>query len=131
MQSIPIVDCGDGVVRAVAGALGSAGPMLTKTAAYTIKASDTGTTFDNLAAAGSVTFTLPAPKAGLVFYFQVKTVGQTIVVTAPTAGTMKGPVTPYTGITITSAGANQFSFLELYSDGTNWYALGFGTWTIS
>lgn len=56
MQNIPVMDCGDGIVRAETG-VGRA--PVAKTAAYQILASEAGTTFTNAGASGSVTFTLP------------------------------------------------------------------------
>jgi len=56
MQNIPVMDCGDGIVRAQTGVVRA---PVAKTAAYQILASDAGTTFTNSGASGSVTFTLP------------------------------------------------------------------------
>ena len=60
MQNIPVMDCGDGIVRAETG-VGRA--PVAKTAAYQILASEAGTTFTNAGASGSVTFTPPLSAA--------------------------------------------------------------------
>lgn len=115
MQNIPVMDCGDGVVRAATGV--NKVPVA-KTASYTIKHSEAGTTFTNRGAGGAVTFTLPATDTtnypnkritGARFRF-VKHADQNLIIAVPT------------GATINNGTASTGVFRNVTSLSTNWPA---------
>jgi hypothetical protein len=101
--------------------------VVTKTDAqspYTVLATDSGTSFDNTGAAGSVTFTFPAVASSKGFFCSVYgVVDQPIVLSFP-AGTLVGPNnagrTSYT-----SAGAgNRIGVSHyVYCNGAKWFLL--------
>lgn len=91
-----------------------------KTAAYTILASDNGTTFTNRGASGSVTLTLPAPFAN-ARYRAVVHAAQTFVV----AGDAADLVVAYNDATADSVSSNTVgAIIEIFSDGTSWFVIG-------
>jgi hypothetical protein len=84
-----LMDCGDGYRRADNGSFGK-GPVA-KTAAYTVKALETGTIFTNAGATGSITFTLPTPAAGMRFTFvKADVAAHFIVLQAPSGVSIGG-----------------------------------------
>lgn len=101
--------------------------IVTKTDAaspYTVLATDSGTSFDNTGAAGSLTFTFPAVASSKGFYCNVYgVVDQAIVLSFP-SGTLVGPNnagrTSYT-----SAGAgNRIGVSHyVYCNGAKWFLL--------
>ena len=100
-----------------------------KTAAYTVLGSDNGTLFTNRGASGSVTFTLPAPVAGLFFSFQKAVNNQNIVVTTDVAGTKIHGLTQ--GVTLTNS-TSEYGSLSIWCDGTAWFTRSSqGTWAVS
>jgi hypothetical protein len=111
------------------------GPIEAKTAAYQITSHDSRKIFTNRAAAGSVTFTLPAAadlKAGIWFDFVKATPGQNVVI-ALNSNTCVGYVTPFTGTTaVTHSTANERGSCRLMFDGAAFILMNQnGTWTIS
>ena len=110
------------------------------TAAKTLTSADSGTTYV-LNLAGGFTVTLPAIAAGLYFKFFVKTAPTTAYIIAAAgadADLMTGTiVTAATGATDTETtlGADDIRFIanvavigdsvDLWSDGTAWYARGY------
>lgn len=106
------------------------------TATKVITATETGKTFF-LNTAGGFTTTLPAPAAGLKFRFIVKTAPTTsyIIVTNASANIMYGMMEERAGTAgVAGAGRDTFNFvanqsiigdwMEIESDGTNWYYHG-------
>lgn len=89
-----------------------------KTANYTVLNADTGTTFTNDGASGSVQFTLPTAAQGLWYEFQC-TAAQTLTVTTGAGSIFANGLTGATR-TITGA-ANRYSCIRVHCyDGTNW-----------
>jgi hypothetical protein len=109
------------------------GQVQVKTSAYTIKSYESaGKAFSNRGATGSVTFTLPAPKAGAWFRFIRATPAQNIVITRSGSANIRGGATPFTGTSATASTASQYAVTDVISDGTDWYLYGsVGTWTLS
>lgn len=109
------------------------------TAANVIAASESGTTFF-LNLAGGFTSTLPAPAAGLRFKFIVSTAPTTayIITTNAGANVLQGTVanngaeTEVNGVDIANQDTINFvanqakvgDYVEMISDGTNWYVSG-------
>lgn len=125
-----MMDCGDGIRRADNG---SAGIIAAKTAAYTVTPGDANKIFTNRGAAGSVTFTLPAPKAGMRFTFIKAVAGQNLVVTTDVAATkLHGAAGATQGVTLTNSTATEFGSVTLWCDGIAWYTVAsLGTWAVS
>ena len=112
------------------------------TGAKTLTSADSGTVY-SLNLAGGFTVTLPAIAAGLYFKFYVKTAPTTAYIIAANSADvdlMTGViVTAATGATDTEStlGADDIRFIanvaligdsvDLWSDGTAWYARGFCT----
>jgi len=91
---------------------------LAKTAAYTILASECGTTFTNRGASGSVTLTLPAPFAN-AHYKLIVHAAQTFVLAADTVDTL----VTYNDAAADSVSSNTVgATIEIWSDGTSWFA---------
>ncbi len=125
MQNIPVVDCGDGRVRADTSYKKA---PVAKTAAYTVLSSDSGTVFTNRGASGSVTFTLPTPTAGFKLQFLKAVNNQNIVITAAAASTMNGLTQ---GQTLTNS-TSEYGTVSLEADGTAWFVVAStGTWAVS
>lgn len=90
-----------------------------KTAAYTVLASDNGTTFTNRGASDSVTFTLPAPFVNAHYKFIV-IAAQALVVAADVADTLIS----YNDLDLDSVSSNTIGAqMEVVSDGTSWILL--------
>lgn len=124
MERVPLTDNADAVRRAAAERF----PTVTKTADYTVLESDHGTYFFGSAAGAGVTFTLPAPRAGLVFTFAKANATTDLFVQCAngekinfgTADKMYKSVTDGDGVPVT---------VTVFSDGTDWFVLGqVGTW---
>lgn len=115
MERVLMQDCGDGYRRADFGSLAKGGQVYDKTAAYTLTAADTGKTFGNRGASGSITFTLPAPTAGLVFFF-VQSATQNIVITA-TGGAKINNGSANGSLTVATSAPG---LVMLAADGTGW-----------
>lgn len=127
MQNIPVMDTGDGRVRAEIACLKT---PVAKTAAYIVTQADAGTLFTNRGAAGSVTFTLPVPKAGTFFGFQKAVINQNIVITTDVAATKIHNLTQ--GVTLTNSTATEYGLVWIISDGTAWFVISVsGTWAVT
>ena len=100
-----------------------------KTTAYTVLTADNGTLFTNRGASGSVTFTLPAPRAGLYLGFVKAVSTQNIVITTDVAGTKIHGLTQ--GVTLTDS-TSEYGTVYIVCDGTAWFTLAsIGTWAVS
>lgn len=109
----------------------------TITGATSIKNDDTGTTFI-LNAAGGAAVTLPAPEAGLNYKFIVGAAFATTdwtIVTESNATIIQGavlvngavvPGADEDTITFAAAAESVGDYVDLISDGTNWYVSGAG-----
>lgn len=116
MEKVMMMNCGDGLRRADFGSLAKGGSVLNKTAAYTLTAADTGKTFGTRGASGAITFTLPAPVAGLVYFF-VQAAVQNISVTA-TGGAKINNGTANGTVTVATSAPGTFMVV---CDGTGWF----------
>lgn len=109
------------------------------TAARTVRADETGTTFF-LDLAGGFAVTLPAPALGLRYEFIVKTAPTTAytIVTASSANVIKGRQHSAAGdagdtgtaddtITFVASSAVAGDRVSVVSDGTSWFALASST----
>lgn len=130
MRSVPVMDCGDGIFRADNGSIGI---IAAKTANYTILPEDTGKIFTNRGSSADLTFTLPAPKAGLWFGFQKSVVDKDIVINTDVAATkVHGGAGATQGVTVTNNTDTQYGTCALYCDGYAWFVCQQnGTWAIS
>ena len=122
MQHIPLMQSGDGYMRADNGSLGR---TLAKTANYTIRNNEERKLFSNAGAAGAVVFTLPAAKDGKVLTFYKATPGQNLTLQCPAGAKINGG-------TVAKAFENTTSetgTVTIFSDGTDWFVMGYrGTW---
>jgi len=110
-------------------ALGAKTCFLAKTSDYTVKYSDCGKIITTAGATGTVTFTLPAVKRGMHFFF-LNLVNQNMVIVADTADTL---------ITYNDTQADSIAFQTdnqkigalawVVCDGSNWVAINVGTHT--
>lgn len=94
---------------------------IVKTAAYTVKETENGSTFTNRGASGAFTFTLPAPFAGGHYRF-VSIAAYAITVAPPTADTLIG----YNDLDLDSIAGPATTpgiMIEVISDGTSWIAI--------
>lgn len=99
---------------------------LAKTTSYTIVAADTGTTFTNAGAAGSVTFTLPAsPTLGESNSFMLSA-AQTVII----SGGSNSVVWPGLATGTSRTSSTQYASATVTWDGTVWIGTSIlGTWT--
>lgn len=130
MERVLMMDCGDGYRRADNGSLG---PEVAKAASYTIGATETGTTFSNRGATGSITFTLPTAKVGMIFRF-IKAAAQSIVIAAAAADKINGGTAgkKYQNVTAGDNGLGTCTLCAVRDSATviSWYVLGEkGTWS--
>lgn len=121
------MSCADGIARADNGCIVGNENVVAKTAAYTVTVQDTGKTFTNEGAGGSVTFTLPSPKIGLRFRFLQKA-AQNIVIQAPSGVKVGGSAAGKAFNNVSSEADN--ANCEIASlDGVNYHAISVtGTW---
>jgi len=98
--------------------------VLTKTADYTVKASDSGSLI--VADAVDLTFTLPAGADGLNFEFSVGTASATtgLIIDGNGAETVNGAATR-TNTAATDAVGNG---MKIGWDGSEWFGIESGTW---
>lgn len=111
------------------GTAGASTTVIPKTSNYTVLASDTGTSFTNAGAAGSVTFTLPAATVTGRYYRFFIAAAQTVVVDA--AGTdliYLGDTATSAGGTLTASAVGSMVELECTSSGV-WTARATAAWT--
>jgi hypothetical protein len=103
------------------GTISAAVTLSSKTTAYNVLSADAGVHFDNIGAAGSVNFSLPAAAAGL-FYAFLCHAAHAIVVTANGTDVISyGAISSSAGGTITAA--TPFAFVALESHATGqWVA---------
>jgi hypothetical protein len=94
-----------------------------KTAAYTLKASDSGTYFTTTGDGAGFTFTLPEAAPIGTHYYIVNGTAQTILIATATADTMVayGDATA-DSVSVTDIGVMMFVFWN----GTSWFAVSFG-----
>jgi hypothetical protein len=130
MKRIPIMDCGDGVIRADNGSMGT--PKVV-TANYTISATEAGKTFSNRGAAGTVLLTLPPPKDGMKFGLVVETPAQSFGVQTDVVGTkIAGGVAWLQGRSLTHTVSTEYAYLQIFASGGNWYTKeDQGTWALA
>lgn len=128
----------NGFVGNVTGNITGASANTTLTAASTLTAAQSGTTFF-LNAATEFATTLPAPAAGLRYTFIVKAApsgANYTIVTASSANIIKGQAYPASGaagdtgtsddtINFVDAQAVAGDRVELYCDGTSWFAYAY------
>ena len=96
-----------------------------KTAAYTVLASENGTTFTNRGAGGSVTLTLPAPFANAHYRF-INHAAQAFLIAADAVDTF----VVYNDATADSLESSTIGVIrEVWSDGTSWFGWWVGTST--
>jgi hypothetical protein len=97
---------------------------VTKTASYTCTRADSGTHFSNLAAAGAVTFTLPAvaTSAGCVYWFHTAVAAQNLLVTAPAGTLVAYNNAAATTISLVTAGNIAGACIHAFCTGTKWIA---------
>jgi hypothetical protein len=95
-----------------------------KVAAYTCKASESGTIFTNVGATASVTFTLPAIGDGPFYFKFLVGADFAVVVTAETADTMVtfNDLTA-DSVSFAQAGEIMGGTIEVWCDGTTLFAL--------
>ena len=97
----------------------------TKTAAYTILASENGTTFDNRGDGDAITFTLPAPFANAHYRF-INHAAQAFIIAADAVDTF----VVYNDATGDSLESSTIGVVrEVWSDGTAWFGWWVGTST--
>lgn len=103
--------------------------IVPKTANYTVVVSDSGKHFNNVGAAGSVTFTLPTGAAGMQYTFEVDAT-QTITIQAGGSDTIRnGTVVSAAGGTMT-ANANGCIVHLVCTKANTWKVKSIiGTWT--
>ena len=130
MQEIRKMECGDGYTRADNGSIGV---IEAKTASYTVSALETGKVFTNRGTAADITFTLPAPVAGLRYQFQKAVIDKDIVITTSAAAVkIHGGSGATQGVTLTNAVDTEYAGIEVWCDGTSWYSRAtLGAWTVS
>lgn len=130
MQSIQLKNYLDGFVRPENGNIGNVRAFTTS---YQImdNCCEVGDVFTNAGASGSVTFTLPTAKNGRVVRF-LKQAQQTFVIKAganaagATAAKINGGAA---NGTYTNSAAENLKFVEVFSDGVDWFLSGTnGTW---
>lgn len=123
---VGLMDCGDGYRRHDNGSVGK-GPVV-KTADYTVQPLDTGTLFSNLGALGAVIFTLPTPKKGMWFGFAKETIGQNLVVKAPSGVKINGGTAAQV---YKNTATTEYATLRLVAVGAADYFVEaeFGTWS--
>jgi hypothetical protein len=120
-----------------AGNIATSGTLLhkaltvSKTGAYPVVAGDAGTHFDNIGAAGSVTFTLPAAAPGLNYCFLVSA-AQTVVVAAASGEKVAiGLTNSAASGNITATAAFSQACIEAHA-ASQWVARSVtGTWTVN
>jgi len=104
-----------------------------KTANYTVLDSESGTTFTNLGASGTITFTLPAAVVGLHYIFMVRATQQ-LRVDPNGSETLESTATPAVAGTAgqyINADAIGESIQIICLEAGKWAVINFkGTWTV-
>jgi len=102
-----------------------------KTANYSVLAADTFTEFDNIGAAGTVTFTLPTPAVGLVFGFAVMAAYNLIIQAPGGSFVYMGTVPSSSGGSLTSSSVGSYVYFKCRSS-TVWVVQTVsGTWSVA
>jgi hypothetical protein len=128
----------NGFIGNLTGTVTGTVAVTTLTAAGSVTAAQSGTTFV-LSSATEFATTLPAPAAGLVYTFIVGAApsgANYTIVTASSANIIKGQAYPASGdagdtgtaddtISFVSAAAVAGDMVTVFSDGTSWFAKGF------
>lgn len=126
MENVTVTDNPDGIRRAAAERFS----VVEKTAAYTLTEADHGKLFVANAAGGGVTFTLPAPVAGLEYFFNKKNATTDITIQAPSGSSINEGTAGQVYKNITDGdGVGGKTALGIRCDGTNWRVISEkGTW---
>ena len=96
--------------------------VLTKTADYTVLASESGSIFTNYGTTGTIDFTLPAPAAGLNYWFYSADGGTMLVVGATNLSVAFNDVTA-TSVQLATENEIIGGAFHAVSDGTKWFFL--------
>jgi len=105
---------------------------------YTVLASDSGKVFMLNSASGVFTITLPTLEAGLFYKFIAKDTTADVTISSSTTDidlvgkddqADLGPSTAGTAVTsmLMESAAHEGTYINLYSDGTSWYAESMGS----
>ncbi len=100
--------------------------VVAKTADYQVLASESGTYFTDLGTTGTIDFTLPAVAAGLHFTFFSASAGALLVTGAANIMVADNDATA-TSVQYGSSGDIIGGGFRLFSNGTKWFAMPFGT----
>jgi hypothetical protein len=105
--------------------------VVAKAANYTVLATESGTIFTTTGATGAVTFTLPAPAAGLIYTF-FNTVDQNMTV----AGAVDDKIITFNdldadSVSFSTAGNKIGACVQVVSDGTSWLVMPMGSGTMT
>ena len=111
------------------GTLSATVTSVTKTASYSVLAADSFVHFDDIGAAGTVTFTLPAAAAGLSFTFTEYTAHNMVLQAAGTDIINIGLSPSTAGGTQTAGGAYSSVTLEAHGTGIWVASAALGAWT--
>ncbi len=108
-------------------------PPLEKTANYTLLETDSGKAITNKGSSADLTFTLPAPKPGLMFAFVKYVIDKNIAVTTNDSSVkLHGASGMTQGVTLTNSTDTEYGTVILWSDGNHWYTLAQnGTWAVT
>lgn len=100
--------------------------VVAKTADYQVLASESGTYFTDFGCTGTIDFTLPAVAAGLVFTFFSASAFSLLVGSAANVMVADDDATA-TSVQYASSSDIIGAGFRLFSDGTKWFAMPFGT----
>lgn len=114
MRQIDTWDCPDKITRA---STDSIGPIVAKTANYTIPEWGSVGAFTNKGASAAVTFTLPPPKPGRRFIFFKTVTNQDLIIQATATSRINNGSNgkKYKNVT------NEAGVCELFSGGFSWF----------
>lgn len=111
--------------------------VVAKTAAYTVKAEESGTVFTNTGASGSVTFTLPTVAtslAGVYYYFFTVAAQNIVVASDPTDKLVVDNNASADTLTSSTSGHVIGAGLLVICDGTQWLTMqggGSQVWVVA
>ena len=120
----PMVDADTGQIKNLAFTLKTA----SKTAAYSVLTTDSGTFFDNTGASGSVTFTLPTvtDAAGCFYGFAAVAAQNVVVASSPADKMVYDNDAAADTLTASTSGHIIGAALIVWSDGALWHAFAAG-----
>ena len=120
----PMIDADTGQIKNIALTLNT----VSKTAAYSVLTSDSGTLFDNTGASGSVTFTLPTvtDAAGCFYLFSVVADQNVVVASSPADKMIYDNDAAADSLTASTSGHIIGAALLVWSDGALWHAFAAG-----